>query len=147
MDGRYELVEADVRDIAAVREAVRDAAVVFHQAALASVPRSVVDPVTSHEVNAGGTLNVLVASREAGVRRVVYASSSSVYGDSPELPKREDMGPGPSLRTPSGSSRRSSTAASSRSSTGSSACRSGISMSSVPGRTPTHSTRPSCRSS
>jgi UDP-glucose 4-epimerase len=95
MDGRYELVEADVRDIAAVREAVRDAAVVFHQAALASVPRSVVDPVTSHEVNAGGTLNVLVASREAGVRRVVYASSSSVYGDSPELPKREDMCPRP----------------------------------------------------
>jgi UDP-glucose 4-epimerase len=59
------------------------------------VPRSVDDPVTSNEVNAGGTLNVLVAGRDAGVRRVVYASSSSVYGDTPELPKREDMCPRP----------------------------------------------------
>jgi nucleoside-diphosphate-sugar epimerase len=95
LDGRYDLIEADVRDIAAVRGAVRDVTVVFHQAALASVPRSVDDPVTSDEVNAGGTLNVLVASRDAGVRRVVYASSSSVYGDAPELPKREDMCPRP----------------------------------------------------
>ncbi len=94
-DGRHDLLEADVRDIAAVREAVRGVTVVFHQAALASVPRSVDDPVTTNEVNAGGTLNVLMASREAGVRRVVYASSSSVYGDTPELPKREDMRPRP----------------------------------------------------
>jgi len=64
---------------------------VFHEAALASVPRSVDDPVTSNEVNVAGTLNVLVAGRDAGVRRVVYASSSSIYGDTPELPKREDM--------------------------------------------------------
>jgi UDP-glucose 4-epimerase len=95
LEGRYELVEADVRDLSAVRAAVRDVAVVFHQAALASVPRSVDDPVTSHEVNARGTLNILVASRDAGVKRVVYASSSSVYGDTPEQPKREDMCPRP----------------------------------------------------
>jgi len=95
LEGRYELLEDDLRDIGAVRKAVRDATVVFHQAALASVPRSVDDPVTSNDVNAGGTLNVLVASRDAGVRRVVYASSSSVYGDTPELPKREDMCPRP----------------------------------------------------
>src|SRR5206468_4488425 len=64
---------------------------VLHQAALPSVPRSVSDPLASHECNATGTLNVLIAARDAGVKRVVYASSSSVYGDSPVLPKREDM--------------------------------------------------------
>jgi UDP-glucose 4-epimerase len=84
-----------VRDIAAVRGAVRGVDTVFHQAALASVPRSVDDPITSNGVNVWGTLNTLVASRDAGVRRVVYASSSSVYGDSPELPKNEDMIPSP----------------------------------------------------
>lgn len=93
--GRFDLIEADIRDIASVRAAVEDVTVVFHQAALASVPRSVDDPVATNEVNAGGTLNVLVASRDAGVRRVVYASSSSVYGDSPELPKSEGMSPRP----------------------------------------------------
>ena len=90
-----EIIEADIRDQAAVRRAVDGAEVVFHEAALASVPRSVDDPVTSNEVNVTGTLNVLVASRDAGVRRVVYASSSSVYGDTPTLPKREDMFPSP----------------------------------------------------
>jgi len=95
LEGRFELVEADVRDIAAVRGAVRGVDTVFHQAALASVPRSVDDPITSNGVNVWGTLNTLVASRDAGVRRVVYASSSSVYGDSPELPKNEDMIPSP----------------------------------------------------
>ncbi len=64
---------------------------VFHLAALASVPRSVDDPVTSNDVNVRGSLNMLVASRDAGVRRFVYSSSSSVYGDTPELPKREEM--------------------------------------------------------
>jgi nucleoside-diphosphate-sugar epimerase len=93
--GRIELIEADVRDLAVVRKAVSGVDVVFHEAALASVPRSVDDPVTSNEVNVVGTLNVLEASRDAGVSRVVYASSSSVYGDSRELPKLEQMPPAP----------------------------------------------------
>jgi len=86
-----DLVEADVRDEEAVARAVRGVDVVYHEAALASVPRSVEDPVTSNDVNIRGTLNVLVASRDAGVRRVVYASSSSIYGNTPELPKKEDV--------------------------------------------------------
>jgi UDP-glucose 4-epimerase len=86
-----ELMEADIRDPESVKRAVEGVEVVFHEAALASVPRSVSDPISSNEVNATGTLNVLVASRDAGVRRVIYASSSSVYGNSPELPKRESM--------------------------------------------------------
>jgi UDP-glucose 4-epimerase len=90
-----ELFENDIRDEDAVRRVVKGAEIVFHEAALASVPRSVDDPVTSNEVNVAGTLNVLVASRDAGVRRVVYASSSSIYGDTPSLPKREIMPPAP----------------------------------------------------
>ena len=90
-----DVIEADIRDRSAVEAAVRGVEVVFHEAALASVPRSVDDPVSSNEVNVGGTLNVLMAARAAGVRRVVFASSSSVYGDTPELPKREDMKPSP----------------------------------------------------
>ncbi len=86
-----ELLVGDVRDSEAVREAVQGAEVVHHLAALPSVARSVLDPVASHRVNAEGTLNVLVAARDAGVRRVVYASSSSVYGDTPTLPKHEGM--------------------------------------------------------
>lgn len=93
--GDVDVVEADVRDLAAVAGAVRGVEVVFHEAALASVPRSVDDPASSNEVNVQGTLNVLLASRDAGVRRLVYASSSSVYGDGPELPKREEMSPAP----------------------------------------------------
>jgi nucleoside-diphosphate-sugar epimerase len=84
-----ELVEADIRDPGACREAVRGVTCVLHQAALPSVPRSIEDPRTSHDINLTGTLNVLVASREAGVGRVVFASSSSVYGDDPRLPKTE----------------------------------------------------------
>ena len=68
---------------------------IFHQAALPSVPRSIDAPGDSHDVNATGTLNVLISARDAGVRRVVYASSSSVYGNTPQLPKREDMAPSP----------------------------------------------------
>lgn len=89
--GRIEVYKGDVRDMAAVRRAVEGVNVVFHLAALGSVPRSVKDPVTSNAVNVNGTLGVLVASREAGVRRVVYASSSSVYGDTPALPKHESF--------------------------------------------------------
>lgn len=81
----------DIRDLEACKDALRGAQVVLHQAALASVPRSVERPVPSHEVNVSGFLNVLQAARAADVRRVVYASSSSVYGDHPGMPKREEQ--------------------------------------------------------
>jgi UDP-glucose 4-epimerase len=89
--GKAEFVEGDIRDAKGTREAMEGIDVVLHQAAIPSVPRSVADPLTSHEVNITGTLNVLLAARDAGVKRVVNASSSSVYGDSPELPKHERM--------------------------------------------------------
>jgi UDP-N-acetylglucosamine 4-epimerase len=88
---RFDLVEGDIRDPATCARACRDVDLVLHQAALGSVPRSVKDPLTSHEVNVTGFLQVLGAARAAGVRRVVYASSSSVYGDHPGLPKVEDV--------------------------------------------------------
>ena len=81
----------DIRDRAALEPAMRGADVVFHLAAIPSVPRSIDDPVPSHEVNIDGTFNVLRAAQEAGVRRVVYAASSSAYGDSETLPKIESM--------------------------------------------------------
>lgn len=84
-----ELVEGDIRDLDTCRRAAKGADFVLHQAALPSVPRSIEDPLTSHEINLTGTLNVLVAARDARVRRVVSASSSSVYGDDPRLPKKE----------------------------------------------------------
>ncbi len=90
-----EIMEGDLRSYHLVREAMAGVDVVLHQAALPSVPRSVRDPITSNDVNAVGTLNVLHAARDAGVRRLVYASSSSVYGDTPELPKHEGMVPNP----------------------------------------------------
>jgi nucleoside-diphosphate-sugar epimerase len=86
---RIEFIEGDIRDPGTCARACREVAVVFHQAALGSVPRSMKDPSSSVAVNVGGTTNVLAAARDAGVRRVVYASSSSVYGDSTRLPKRE----------------------------------------------------------
>ncbi len=84
-------IQGDLRDPAAVSAATEGCEVVFHQAALASVARSVADPEQVTAVNVGGTLNVLLAARDAGVRRVVFASSSSVYGDTPVLPKIESM--------------------------------------------------------
>jgi UDP-glucose 4-epimerase len=90
LDG-VELVEGDLRDADAVRRAVSGVEGVFHQAALRSVPRSVDDPMSTNDVNVGGTLNLLMACREAKVRRVVYASSSSAYGDDPALPKVETL--------------------------------------------------------
>jgi nucleoside-diphosphate-sugar epimerase len=90
-----DLVEGDVADPDACARAVRGVEFVLHQAAIPSVPRSVKDPVTSNRANIDGSLNVLVAARDAGVRRVVYAGSSSAYGDTPTLPKREDMPTGP----------------------------------------------------
>ena len=86
---RIEFLEGDMRDGETCRRACRDVAVVFHQAALGSVPRSMADPATTIEINVSGTAKVFAAARDAGVRRVVYASSSSVYGDSDRLPKRE----------------------------------------------------------
>src|SRR3954467_14820574 len=87
-----EIVEGDLRSFERVLTAVQGCEVVFHQAALPSVPRSIQDPLSSSEVNVTGTLNVLLAARDAGVRRVVYASSSSVYGSTaPREVKREDM--------------------------------------------------------
>ncbi len=84
-----ELVEGDIRDARACREACSGVAFVFHQAALGSVPRSIADPATTVAVNVSGTANVLAAARDAKVRRVVYASSSSVYGDTRSILKRE----------------------------------------------------------
>jgi nucleoside-diphosphate-sugar epimerase len=91
----FELVEGDLRDLEVTRRAAEGAEYVLHQGALPSVPRSVADPVLSNAINVGGTLNLLVAARDAGVRRVVFAASSSAYGDTPELPKRESMTPNP----------------------------------------------------
>jgi nucleoside-diphosphate-sugar epimerase len=89
------VIEADVRDAAAVRRSTKGITHVLHQAALSSVPRSVADPHASHEVNASGTLNLLLAARDAGVTRFIYASSSSAYGDSPTQPKVETMATAP----------------------------------------------------
>ena len=81
----------DIRNIADCKKATKDIDFVFHEAALGSVPRSIKDPVTSNEVNVSGFLNMLVASRDAGVKRFIYAASSSTYGDSPSLPKVEEV--------------------------------------------------------
>jgi len=94
-DGAVDVVEGDVRDREALEAAVQDVDVVFHQAALPSVPRSIEDPRTSAEINGTGTLNVLEAARRARVERFVYASSSSVYGDSANGAKGEDIAPAP----------------------------------------------------
>lgn len=85
-----EIIEGDIRDIDTCRMAVQNMDYVTHQAALGSVPRSIHDPSTSHEVNVSGFLNVMVAARDASVKRMVYAASSSTYGDHPGLPKVED---------------------------------------------------------
>ena len=93
--GKIELIDGDIRDFWSVTEAVKGVDYVFHQAALPSVPRSVENPLTTNLINVDGTLNMLEASRLAGVKKFVMASSSSVYGESEELPKREDMAPSP----------------------------------------------------
>ena len=93
--GEIELIEGDMRSYHIVREAVQGTDYVLHQGALPSVPRSINDPITTNEVNVGGTLNILDAARDAGVKRVVYASSSSVYGANKALPKQEEMMPQP----------------------------------------------------
>ena len=90
-----EIIEGDICDLNICQRAMNDVEFVFHQAALASVQRSVEDPLTSNSVNVEGTLNVLLAARDAGVKRFVYASSCAVYGDDPIIPKREEMSPNP----------------------------------------------------
>ncbi len=86
----FTLIEGDIRDLNTCQQAVKDQDIVFHEAALGSVPRSIKDPVTSTDVNIGGFVKMLFASKEAGVKRFVYAASSSTYGDHPDLPKVED---------------------------------------------------------
>jgi UDP-N-acetylglucosamine 4-epimerase len=88
---RFSFLRADIRDASACREAVRGVDVVLHQAALGSVPRSLADPLASHDVNVNGFLNMLIAARDAGTPSFVYAASSSAYGDHPALPKREEI--------------------------------------------------------
>lgn len=87
---RIELIEGDIRDLQSCRQACAGVDFVLHQAALGSVPRSIEDPLTSHEVNITGTVKMLLAAHEAGVKRFVYAASSSSYGDHPSLPKIEE---------------------------------------------------------
>jgi len=87
--------QADLLDAAAMNDACEGVDFVFHEAAIPSVPKSVLDPIGSNRANVDGTLNLLVAARDAQVKRVVYAASSSAYGDTPTLPKREDMTPNP----------------------------------------------------
>ena len=86
----FRFIEGDIRDLAVCREACAGVNYVLHQAALGSVPRSIEDPITANSVNIDGFLNMLVAARDAKVRRFVYAASSSTYGDHPRLPKVED---------------------------------------------------------
>jgi nucleoside-diphosphate-sugar epimerase len=92
---RIEFREADLLNLEALKEACQGVDFVLHQAAVPSVPKSVLDPLGNNRVNVDGTVNLLVAARDAKVRRIVYAGSSSVYGDTPTLPKREDMTPNP----------------------------------------------------
>ena len=95
LEGQIELVEGDIRDAGAVDRAIAGCSVVFHEAAVPSVARSVRDPRLSNDVNTSGTIEVMLAAARARVDRVVFAGSSSVYGDSPELPKRETQRPNP----------------------------------------------------
>jgi len=95
ISAHIEIIRGDIRDPDEVKKAVKKIDCVFHQAALPSVQRSVLDPAATHEVNARGTLNVLLAARDGGVKKVIFASSSSVYGDSETLPKSEEFTPAP----------------------------------------------------
>ena len=92
---KIELIEGDLRSYHTVHEATQDIEVIFHQGALPSVPRSINDPITTNQVCVEGTLNILDSAKSNDVRRVIYASSSSIYGENPALPKQEDMTPMP----------------------------------------------------
>ncbi|HEY5908353.1 MAG TPA: NAD-dependent epimerase/dehydratase family protein, partial [Vicinamibacteria bacterium] len=89
--GRIELIRGDCSNLEVARRATRGMEAVFHEAAVPSVARSVKDPERAHRTNATATLHVLLAARDAGVRRLIYAGSSSVYGDTKELPKHEEL--------------------------------------------------------
>ena len=93
--GDFDFIEGDINDNSAVAKAIEGVEIVFHQAALPSVPRSVEDPAETHRVCVNGTVNMLIKSRDAGVKRFIYAASSSAYGDQPVLPKVETMKPDP----------------------------------------------------
>lgn len=93
--GKGEFIQGSITDVPLLQRLFQDVLYVFHLAAIPSVTRSIENPQASHEVNATGTLNVLSAARDDGVRKIIYASSSSVYGDTPTLPKREEMLPNP----------------------------------------------------
>ncbi len=95
VEKKIDFIQEDIRDMDRLVQAMSGIDMVFHQAALPSVPRSIEEPRDCHEVNITGTLNVLLAARQAGVQRVIYAGSSSAYGDTPVLPKKEDMTPSP----------------------------------------------------
>lgn len=95
LSGKVEFIEGDIRNYEQTRAAVEGVHVVFHEAAIPSVPRSVAEPVLNHDANVNGTFNVLLAARDAGVKRVVYAASSSAYGETEVLPKQEQMLPTP----------------------------------------------------
>jgi UDP-glucose 4-epimerase len=95
LEGRIDFREMDLSDTRALAQACAGADYILHQAAIPSVPRSVIDPINSHDSNLNGTLNLLLAARDAKVKRVVYAASSSAYGDTPTLPKHEGMLPDP----------------------------------------------------
>ena len=92
---RVKFVQGSITELALLQEVFQGADLIFHLAAIPSVPRSIADPQACHAANTTGTLNVLLAARDNGIKKVVYASSSSVYGDTPSLPKREDMPPNP----------------------------------------------------
>ncbi len=95
IENRIELIEGDIRDRGAVDRAMAGCAGIFHQAALGSVPRSIDDPLRSHDVNVNGTITVLESARTTEIKRIVFASSSSAYGEQPESPKHEEMAPAP----------------------------------------------------
>lgn len=93
--GKVEFIEADIRDYSSIRQALDGVSIVYHEAAIPSVPRSVAEPQLNHDANVNGTFNVLMAARDAGVKRVIFAASSSAYGDTEVLPKVETMLPNP----------------------------------------------------
>jgi len=94
-DNKIDFIEGSVTDLEILQKTFKNIDYVFHEAAIPSVPRSIKDPVKTSNVSINGTLNVLLAARDCGVKKVVYASSSSVYGDTPTLPKKEEMNPNP----------------------------------------------------
>ena len=98
--GQVDFIEGSITNLPLMQKAFSGADYVFHQAALPSVPRSIEDPETTDSVNITGTLNVLIAARDNAVKKLVFASSSSVYGDTPTLPKTEDMPPNPLPKSP-----------------------------------------------